>query len=214
MKEKRNVEELVDRLIERSESETQQKERKKRRRIKIKKGEEKTVFLIFLHIGIFLIVFSSVAMVCMLPPTADIPPPKILGEISNKELYNFIVNRTVWYGLNTNLFIGDYKYKLTSVSEIRRFLRKDYTDRFFYDDDEFDCDDFATRLYGQITIPGWSEICFGEICYLDKESGEYHCGNIFVTKEGKDLVIYTIEPQNDSIKKTNRLKNVIFIFFS
>ena len=74
---------------------------------------------------IFLIVFSSVAMVCMLPPTADIPPPKILGEISNKELYNFIVNRTVWYGLNTNLFIGDYKYKLTSVSEIRRFLRKE-----------------------------------------------------------------------------------------
>jgi hypothetical protein len=58
------------------------------------------------------------------------------------------------------------------------------------------CDDFATRLLGQFTVPKWTGACIGilMIGYNDKESG--HALNIFMDVNKK---LWIIEPQSDAI---------------
>ena len=129
--------------------------------------------------------------------------PKIVGEITYEELANFFMEKLGKEKMYA-IYIMDGKYSLTTVQEVERFLRWDRTNKFIpaAKKDEFDCDDFAIRLMGQITIPGWSAIPFG-IIYAenlsDPDSGIDHAYNLFITKENDQLRAYGVEPSDHRI---------------
>jgi len=98
----------------------------------------------------------------------------------------------------------DKKYKVTNLSEYRRFLDWDDTDKQLYIPESYDCDDFAIRLHGNITIPFWSSLPFGH-CYVTIISRDVnHAVNIFVDNEGD---VYFVEPQDDNIYSIDSKKD-------
>lgn len=122
--------------------------------------------------------------------TEPLSPPEIIERIGNLELRGFLQKMGC-----TNILLGDFEYELTTVEEIERFLEWDQTDKLIYDLQTFDCDDFSLRLAGIITMPGWSNIAFGEAWFGD------YAFNIFVTKENGNLVLYKVDPRTDEIQK-------------
>ena len=129
------------------------------------------------------------------PPS---PPSEIIGEVCSTELLSFLKRELRAGDQSFPLCVLDKKYELITVDEIKRFLRKDRTEAYFYRVHIFDCDDYAFRLQGQITIPEWSGVPLGII--LGETPEGPHAWNIFVTREGGELVLYEIEPQTDEIR--------------
>jgi len=119
-----------------------------------------------------------------------ISKPENTKEITHDELYFLLYDK---FKCNV-LELSDRKYEIAPKSEYRRFLKYDDTDRYVYTSDWFDCDDYSVHLHGNITIPYWSRLAFGEIWVHTGKGG--HALNLFVDSEYK---IWLVEPQNDKI---------------
>jgi len=105
------------------------------------------------------------------------------------------------------IFVSDKKYKTTTISDVRRFLANDPTDKNWFTDEYMDCDDFSFSLHGSISSEsGWSALPFG-IVYAQKGKLQ-HAMNIFIDK---DYRIWLIEPQNDTAKIYDGVWKIRFI---
>ena len=114
------------------------------------------------------------------------PAPVTKGSISYSKLNKLLEGKT------EHFFNSDMTYKLVTLESMKDFLKRDTTDTFEYTKTWFDCDDFAYRLQGNLSVPGWSDIVKG-IAWTYK-----HAFNIVVTP---DLQIWIIEPQSDHMIK-------------
>jgi len=117
---------------------------------------------------------------------SQIPAPKVTGEIDWNELRSILKEKFP----DAKIYLSDGKYKLAPVSEIKRFLEKDNTDKYKYQVTYFDCDNYSYRLMGNASTPEWASLAFG-ICWT-----QTHAFNIFV---GSDKKAYLIEPQSDKV---------------
>lgn len=120
------------------------------------------------------------------------PKPEPILPISSKRIdytgLHALLRTNVPVG---EIFLSDKSYLLCDKADIKAFLARDKTNKHEYVTQRFDCDDFAYRLMGQFSIPGWSDLAFG-IMWTDK-----HAMNCMVTIEG---LFYLIEPQNDTLQ--------------
>jgi len=92
-----------------------------------------------------------------------------------------------------DIHISDaHSYFACSYDDIAYFLAQDETNRFEYKDQSYDCDDFAARLFGQFSVPGWSDLCIGKMWT------EKHALNLMIDEDQK---VWFIEPQSDTIKE-------------
>ena len=91
---------------------------------------------------------------------------------------------------NSVVYLSDKEYNLAAYDDIALFLAQDETNKMGYVDQERDCDDFAYRLLGQFSVPGWSHLTFGMVWTYN------HAFNIVVTT---DKEILFVEPQTDEL---------------
>jgi len=108
--------------------------------------------------------------------------------IDSTELYKILRLR---FPTDGQLYLSDKEYKLCHIEDIECFLIKDETNRVGYIPEERDCDDFAYRLMGQFSIPGWSDLTLG-IVWTD-----LHALNCFIDEDKK---FWFIEPQKDELQ--------------
>jgi len=120
-----------------------------------------------------------------------IQPPQPLTNITHTEVLTILRSEM---GENCKIYLSDKEYKTTILSELKRFLRQDDTDKYTYISEYLDCDDFSYRLHGQLSIPEWSSLVFG-ILWADTGTGG-HAVNIFMDSNDD---IWIVEPQNDKI---------------
>lgn len=115
-------------------------------------------------------------------------PPAVRGEISYADLYSLLIGKFP----SAAIFISDNTQYLCDIDDINAFLTQDETNRIEYTGEAgFDCDDFAYRLQGQFSIPGWSGIAIG-IIWTEK-----HALNVFIDANQE---LWYIEPQSDSVQ--------------
>ena len=114
--------------------------------------------------------------------------PTSTKEIKVDDLHKLLRNKFE----EANIFLSDMTYKLCNPEDIKYFLSIDGTNRFEYEAESYDCDNFSYRLMGQFSIPEWATLCFG-ICWTDK-----HALNFFIDEERK---FWFVEPQNDSVQE-------------
>jgi len=126
-------------------------------------------------------------LICPVIDDKQFRPPKSSGEIGYSDLYKLL--RDLFP--EAHIFLSDRKYKLCYVADIADFLKQDQTNRDEYEAEYHDCDDFAYRLMGQFSIPGWSALAFG-FCWTDT-----HAVNCFVNTKEEFMFI---EPQKDTIQ--------------
>jgi hypothetical protein len=123
------------------------------------------------------------------PPSSDDYPHPPTGprlEIAGNELREVL--RTA-LGSEGDIYLADHNFWLCELEDIERFLDWDETSHHNYAAEEYDCDDFAKRLWGQLAIPGWSHFAFG-LVWTD-----VHAMNILVDTN-RD--VWFIEPQTDA----------------
>ena len=133
--------------------------------------------------------------------TDTIPPAIIYKEITGSELGDILPSKYIlddkeyW----TNRYIRDTKYKLTSLSEIIRFLKWNMLNNENYIAQYYDCDNFSLQLAAdsQVWTPG---LAFG---IFDVPG---HSKNICVTHDSK---VYEIEPQSDGISELKPTTQVV-----
>ncbi len=58
-------------------------------------------------------------------------------------------------------FLTDRYYRLVPTEELRAFLVIDETDKNTFIPEAYDCDNFARRLWGNLSIPGWADRTIG-----------------------------------------------------
>jgi len=121
-----------------------------------------------------------------------ITKPVNTKSLTGGELYSLLYSEFECHVIE----LSDREYKIAPFSEYVRFLKYDDTDELIYTSEFFDCDDFSVRLHGNITIPHWSALAFGEL-WVKKPTGG-HAVNIFVDDE---MEIWIVEPQTDKIFK-------------
>ena len=118
-----------------------------------------------------------------------VPQLTFSGEMDIYELSSILIDKFP----DTPIYLPDSLYKLCSIQDVKRFLEWDNTDKQKYLAEMHDCDDFAYRLKGQISIYPWSAIPFGIVWT------NIHALNIVVLS---DKEIYFVEPQSDKILET------------
>lgn len=121
----------------------------------------------------------------------------ITKPVNTKIIDGYIVKQLLRHEFgNVPLDISDKKFKTTDFSEYIRFLDYDLTDKNIYVSEWFDCDDFSVMLHGNITIPYWSALAFGELWVRTPNGG--HAVNMFIDNDQK---VWIVEPQNDRVFK-------------
>jgi hypothetical protein len=103
-------------------------------------------------------------------------------------------------GIGVQYIILDRYFWTVNMAHIVWFLEHDDTDTYKYIHDDginqqFDCDNFAIRLWGNMNIPNWACIPFG-IIIIQTNTGGMHMMNIYIDE---DMEIWAIEPQNDAM---------------
>lgn len=126
-----------------------------------------------------------------------ITPPVDTDDISMGELWNVLNGSIDPNNQTKNILLADEKYKVAPISEYQRFVAWDDTDKIKYVSEYYDCDDFSFRLFGNITIPKWSDLAFG-ILWVLLPSGNGHAINICVDS---NWGVWGIEPQDDNFFK-------------
>lgn len=88
-------------------------------------------------------------------------PPTTVTTTNKNRLLTLIDSRFNLSGVQVHTM--DRNYSLTTKSEMERFLSRDVElhGRFEYVTEIYDCDDFALRTYGKLSIPGWSGLAIG-----------------------------------------------------
>uniref|UniRef100_A0A6M3K8U7 Agglutinin C-terminal domain-containing protein n=1 Tax=viral metagenome TaxID=1070528 RepID=A0A6M3K8U7_9ZZZZ len=85
------------------------------------------------------------------------------------------------------VYLSDKDYDICPKSKMIAVLALDLTNKFTYAEDEYDCDDFAYRLMGQLSVPGWADIAFG-VAWSSTHAFNVYCDG---------SILYYIEPQTD-----------------
>ena len=120
----------------------------------------------------------------------QIAPPSLVyqGDMDINEVSSILIDKFP----DAPLYLPDSYYKTCTIGDIGRFLTWDSTNKLKYTGDPgYNCDAFAWRLKGNITIPPWSEIPFFVI-WTDK-----HALNLVIVDTGE---VYFVEPQLDKIQ--------------
>jgi len=125
--------------------------------------------------------------ICGQKAELSLPPPVTRREYSYEELYQLLKRKFP----EAVIYLSDRTYKACALDDIAIFLEQDETNKMGYVPEDRDCDDFAYRLMGQFSIPGWSALTFG-IVWTDK-----HALNCFVDNMG---LFHFIEPQTDELQ--------------
>ena len=97
------------------------------------------------------------------------------------------------FGEKCTLFLVDGKYRVPTFKNVSKFLKEDKTDLYKYVPEEMDCDDFAFRLMGQVSYPGWSDIAFGIAV------SQVHAYNCVIAEYKGKMKVFLIEPQSDKV---------------
>jgi hypothetical protein len=125
-------------------------------------------------------------------------PAMIEKDIHYKDMYDILPKKYINPNNNTEYTtrttFWDLNYRLTSVSEVKRFLAWDRTNNEkIYEKEFFDCDDYAVVLWGRMKM--WtSGLAQGVIITIDPA----HAKNIFIDN---NLVVWEIEPQSDQVRE-------------
>ena len=88
------------------------------------------------------------------PDKIPMPEPVLRRMVTYGELYAELRNRFP----NAQIFLSDTQKWLCDISDIETFLKLDQTNRMKYKSEALDCDDFAYRLMGQLSIPKWASL--------------------------------------------------------
>ena len=136
----------------------------------------------------------------------DIPPPTIYGQITSAKIKGLIL--TAFPQLKNSLddvFVGRKIYDMTTVAEVKRFLKADGTDRMEYGEDFPKCVDYTRRILGNMTIPGWWSLPKGDIWV--KINGGHSVVVMALYDNERDLKkgLYAIEGQNDVIELASEM---------
>ena len=140
-----------------------------------------------------------------------VAPPEIVRNATSEEIREILMENLVFEDKVPKMYVNgveyvneiyfsDSLYTITSEEEIKRFLSLDSTDRVRYGS-FFDCDDYAFRLMGQMSVPGpngepgWSSVALGIIWTRD------HAFNLVVCADEGELVLYAVEPATDRMWK-------------
>lgn len=117
------------------------------------------------------------------------PAPDLVyaGEMDIYELSSLLIDKFP----DVPIYLPDISYKLCTKTDIERFLAWDKADKEKYQAEILDCDDFAWRLKGNITVLPWSAIPFGVVWT------NLHALNCFVDDKGR---FWFVEPQSDKIQ--------------
>ena len=95
--------------------------------------------------------------------------------------------------VGSKIYFKDSRYLLVPTADVERFLNWDATDEFVYVSEQYDCDNYELRLWGQInSLPEWAGISMGIIWFSEPT----HALNLFVDVDGN---VWLIEPQSDDI---------------
>jgi len=128
----------------------------------------------------------------VIPPLA----PAVQDWISAQEVFNLY--GAIFPKYRGKIYLSDAWYKITTISELRRFIRWSTVDKYPYIEEIRDCDDAAIALTGQFAMyPGWSGFPTSLIW------GSLYGGHAFFTAiawpslEDRTPTPYHIEPQND-----------------
>lgn len=120
-----------------------------------------------------------------------LPKGKIID--SNKVLE--IILNTFGKDYYYHILISDERYRLMERKQLEELLKKDKTDQYQYIPEDFDCNNFAEVLDGNIDELTYPQgYAFGQLWFYTNEFG--HAIN-FAILEDESLVL--IEPQNDEI---------------
>ena len=127
------------------------------------------------------------------------PPPKPAteGQISGSEVRRLFLE--VFPGGGQHIYVSDANYRITTITNLRKFVEWDNTNAFSYIGERHDCDDFAFSLMGAFAkYPDWSSYPVA-IVWADYGIGP-HAFISAVAWQSYDVRIpriYYIEPQND-----------------
>lgn len=121
------------------------------------------------------------------PDKTPIPEPVLRRMITYGELYAELRKRFP----EANIFLSDRQKWLCDISDIETFLELDQTNRQQYKSEGYDCDDFAYRLMGQLSVPKWASLAKA-IVWTDVHA----LNGCFDT----NMDWWFIEPQNNDIK--------------
>lgn len=95
--------------------------------------------------------------------------------------------------VGSKIYFKDSRYLLVPTDDVERLLNWDATDEFVYVSEQYDCDNYGLRLWGQInSLPEWAGISLGMVWFSEPA----HALNFFVDVDGE---VWLIEPQSDTV---------------
>lgn len=98
--------------------------------------------------------------------------------------------------VGSRIYFKDSRYLLVHTDDVERLLNWDATDEFVYVAEQYDCDNYELRLWGQVnSLPEWAGVSLGLIWFAEPS----HALNFFVDVDGN---IWLIEPQSDTVFET------------
>ena len=93
---------------------------------------------------------------------------------------------------DAQVYMSKEWYSLANFEDMQEFLRLDNTDKHHYNLDSYRCSDFAFRLKGQLSVPGWSDLTHGLF---------WTTTHAMISIIDQNMDKWYIEPQTDSIEK-------------
>ncbi len=109
-------------------------------------------------------------------------------KITLLELSNLLKERFP----KARIYLSDNEYTLCHYDDVAYFLAINEIDKMSYKKEEFDCDDFATALWGDFSKPPFSGLTIGLVWT------NVHALNLVITDDYKILFL---EPQTDELNE-------------
>ena len=113
-----------------------------------------------------------------------LPSPILRREISSAEIESIIRKKFP----TGEIYLSEMLFKLCDIGDIEKVLDVDETNHIIYSKD-FDCDDFARRLWGQFAAPEWGG--YG-ICLI------WTNAHALIMGIDTNTDVWFIEPQTDA----------------
>ncbi len=129
------------------------------------------------------------------PPALPTPPP--ISTATEADRITSVVQRQLLECAfpDATFRLSGLSKKLCKEQDIRAFLAWDKTNQFRYEgkDDKYVCVNFAFRLMGQFSTPGWADHCIGFVW-----TNRLHAQCFFLDVEKN---FWFVEPQNDALSR-------------
>lgn len=101
---------------------------------------------------------------------------------------------------NAFVVLLDHTYKVPNMKDFFNWLKIDMTNEKKYKADDFDCEDFAMKVYSN-SREQFGSITFGMVMNSDPA----HAYNVIICEdEDGEAVIFDLEPQNDTITEYSK----------